>query len=484
VNGSRDSVGSYDIDPGAFPLEALSPVMRDIAESAADVYQMPSAMPAMAALAVQAGALGKTYEVDGAVNAQRSFGNLYVFAAAPRGGGKSTVARVLAGPLLAANEQLEIEFRRHKIRVETEAAILEKQIDGLLRSVSKSPGEDLSLTKALETKQIRLAEIAPNGLPIETPTLVEGNCTSEALAVSLRAGDQALLSFSPEAGELLRVALGKYNKAEQGDFDLLLSGWSSETSLRKRVSSGRNSLAPTLSALWFVQPFMLQELVGNEEAFERGLTARPLIFDSKIELAYDDGVVRTISNSAVDAWRYHIQRVVKGRPSKAVSFPVRCSPEAREVFRLFHNESIDLRRGTCADIEGELSRWRENAIRVALNLWLGDGRGGDITSEQADRAVTIVKWCGRSYLAILNQGRVARRLTRVHELGSLLLETPEQTVTLRDLANRHGYCHDEVRALASEFPDKLTVVTKPPGAQGGRPSEMLTRAESASAFRR
>ena len=222
-----------------------------------------------------------------------------------------------------------------------------------------------------------------------SPSLIEGNVTSEALALALRAGDQALLLYSPDAGDLVRVALGKYAKGESGDFDLLLKGWTSAAAFRNRVGSGRNNLCPTLSALLFVQPYILAELLANEEAFERGLTARPRIFDCQLELQDDDGKVRSVPKDVALAWQEYIRWCVKDQPSKALSFDVRCSPEAREVFRYFYNEANALRRGRCVDVEGELSRWRENAIRVALNLWLADGVGGEITAEQAERAVRI-----------------------------------------------------------------------------------------------
>ena len=212
-----------------------------------------------------------------------------------------------------------------------------------------------------------------------SPSLIEGNVTSEALALALRAGDQALLLYSPDAGDLVRVALGKYAKGESGDFDLLLKGWTSATAFRNRVGSGRNNLCPTLSALLFVQPYILAELLANEEAFERGLTARPRIFDCQLELQDDDGKVRSVPEDVAHTWQEYIRWCTKDRPSKAPSFDVRCSPEAREVFRYFYNEANALRRGRCVDVEGELSRWRENAIRVALNLWLADGVGGEIT---------------------------------------------------------------------------------------------------------
>jgi len=45
----------------------------------------------------------------------------------------------------------------------------------------------------------------------------------------------SLFAFSPEAGEPVRVMLGKYTKENKGDFDLWLSGYSVEVFRTDRV---------------------------------------------------------------------------------------------------------------------------------------------------------------------------------------------------------------------------------------------------------
>ena len=469
VDGDHDP---EDTARDAFPVAALSPLMRDLVTSIADVYQIPPAMPAMAALAVAAGAVGKQYKLVNAVNAQESYANLFVIASADRGAGKGNVANVVAKPLIDAQQVLAERFLPGKIRLETEASLLHSQIKVLTARAARAGEDAAAITQDLEKKKLRLAEIEPDGLPITMPGLIEGNCTSEALATSLRSGDQSLMLFSPEAAEVLRVAAGKYNKNEKGDFDLLLSGWSSEQVTYNRVSRGRLHLRPTLSALLFVQPVIVDELLANDEAFQRGLTARMLMFDSEIELRHDDGVERKLPPHILERWAEHIRWLTKNRPTPLTS-EVRCSQDARESFRIFHNMSINARRGGYADVSGELSRWRENAIRVALNLWLADGNGGEVTGEQASRAISIVYWCCSSYMRLLNRGRGARKMSQIQALRILLVDTPEKEITLRDLANRHGFDQAEVRRLAAEFPDQLTIITKSPSAKGGRPSEVL-----------
>ncbi len=49
-------------------------------------------------------------------------------------------------------------------------------------------------------------------------------------------------------------------------------------------------------------------------------------------------------------------------------------------------------------------------------------------------------------------------MSQIQALRILLVDTLEKEITLCDLANRHGYEQDDVRRLASKFPDKLTII--------------------------
>jgi hypothetical protein len=89
--------------------------------------------------------------------------------------------------------------------------------------VRQCQGERIG-ARRLERIQERLAEISPlNAWP---PTYIVGNCTSAALTEILKRNGETILRFSPEAGELIRIALGKFTKGNAADFDLYLSGYS------------------------------------------------------------------------------------------------------------------------------------------------------------------------------------------------------------------------------------------------------------------
>jgi hypothetical protein len=230
--------------------------------------------------------------------------------------------------------------------------------------------------------------------------------------------------------------------------------------------------------LWFCQPLLLRELFTNEEALERGLTARvlPFIVDHDGKIPEDDGKLPPVSEEAQKAWDSLVRGALEFRN---LSLEIRCSEEAREVFRAFHNEAVALRNGKCRDIEGELGRWRENAIKAAGGQCMADAIVKDesfenlvLTSEQAQRGVEIVRWSHHHSIAMLSKGMVERRWQRVETLVNLLLTRYHRSVTLRDLRDRHGFAPREVKSLAAEYPKTIKVIVVKPAT--GRPSEILT----------
>lgn len=461
-----------------FPLHTLNVTMRAIAEATAEVHQIPIELPAMAAVATMAGALGKSCELVGAVNGKTSFGNIYVIAGAPKSTGKGAASHV-ASPLLVASQEMGRAFRENDLPdLKVKKEMLKREGEACYREIGKSETNE-------GTKQLikeRLVEIQRESDALEPmlvgqPTYWVSNATSEAMASQFNRNNCSLFAFSPEGGEPVRVMMGKYRGDNKGDFDLWLSGYTVEIFRTDRVQRGTIEIIPCLSALLFCQPSVLRELITNEEAFERGLTARTLPFIVEPELVEDDGVRRAIADSVNQRWNALIGDVLsmRGNPGDEPSDPrsVQCSEGGREVFRAFHNESIRLRNGQYRDIEGELGRWRENAIRLAVGQCLADDLNATELSEaQALRAVELARWCVLSALGIMNAGRMERRLKRVREVQSLLADYGG-TQNLRELDRRHGITPTEARQLAADFPD-LLVHTKHETGKAGRPAETLS----------
>ena len=256
-----------------------------------------------------------------------------------------------------------------------------------------------------------------------------------------------------------------------------MSGYTVESARETRIGRGDSGdFVPCINVLWFCQPFLLRELFTNEEALERGLTARVLPFTLEHDqIPEDDGVLRYVSEGAQRACGVLVRGALTLRKS---SREIPCSSEAREIFRSFHNEAVRLRNGKFRDIEGERGRWRENAIRIAGGQCIADAlvKGDDLdnillTPEHAQRGVAIARWSHLHSIAMLNRGMTERQWQRVETLQNLLVRYHGE-ITLRDLHRRHGFAPHEVKSLADEYQSTLSVQVAKPAT--GRPSEILT----------
>lgn len=462
-------VNALQDDPGPFPVKALSEVPRQLVEAVANVYQIPIELAAMPSLAVVGAAMGKAWKLAGAVNGRDNFGNLYIIWGAPKSAGKGAAAQ-LSDPICKASQQLvELWNAKEKPNLETKRQILEARAKFLTECLArrtrrqrKFSDEELGeLETELSGANAQLQRIKP--LLASTPSYHVGNATSEALAIKFARNDDTLFTIAYEAGDTLRIMLGKYSKGENADFDLWLSGYSVEPYQSDRVQRGNTNITPCLSALLFCQPSLLRELYGNEEAYDRGLTARVLAFICEPSLQEDDGTHRAVSEQLRDAWCVLIAKLLDVRKRQLTNGAptiVQCDDVAREILRGFHNESIRLRNAEFHDIQGELGRWRENACQIALGLCVADNPDTLIlTGAQAERAVKLARWAHYSGLQVMHGGRMERRRARVTRLQELVADYQGE-VTLRILEKSHGFLPEEIERLALQFPTLLLVVTK------------------------
>ncbi|HPA16131.1 MAG TPA: DUF3987 domain-containing protein [Verrucomicrobiae bacterium] len=475
--------GESDVpEPGPFPVEHLSPAQRGIAEATAEVHGIDPALPAMATLATLAASAGKGLLVTGAVSGRETHCNLFVIAAAPKSYGKGAAAGVV-GPLTEASKRRAEEYRTDtRPGLRQERAVSERRAKILVEWLARGRGENnrpltdderADLGRELAELERRLAAIAP--LLESEPTLWVGSYTGAALATALARNGEALLSFSPEAGDAIRIALGRFSKDSKADFDLFLSGYTVEDWNEGRVTRGSINIRPCLSVLWLCQPSLLREMLSNEEAIQRGMTARFLMFAVGHEtIPHDDGVPRFIPGEAVGRWARVIET---GLQVRDLADPLRleCGPDAREIFRRWHNESVDLRNGRFSDIEGELGRWRENAVRIAACLALADAADEGlwpraVSVDCAARAVGLCRWAVFSTLRLMQAGRMDR-LNAMAEKLSKALGDCGGIRTLRDLDHHNGIPTAETRMLANAFPNRFSV-TRQKGAGAGRPAEI------------
>lgn len=470
--------------PGPFPLEALSSALRNLVEATANVHRIDPALPGMSALVVLGAAPGKNLWVTGAVaNHRQTPCNLYAVIAAPMSYGKSAAASI-ASPVIAESERRAAEYRTsiHPC-LQRDSEILINQRRRLMRCLAADVWSDGRSILAHERQRLEgeLADIARelaaiNVLLKSPPTLYAGSYTTPALVSTLIRNGEAMLLYSTEAGEIVRILLGRFSGDGRPAFDLYLAGYTVEPWNEGRVSRGNVSIVPCLSVLWLCQPSVLREVLEHEEAFDRGLIARFLAFElDQNEIPHDDGVRREVPDDVRGTWDAIVQIGLKIRDlPEALHIP--CTPEAREAFVSWHNQSVQYRNGPFHHIQGALGRWREQAIRISACLALAEAaergeRPTAISLDCAERAIALARWACLSSLELIHVGRRDRQRPLADRLTRLLVDAGGSQ-TLRNLGHHNGMRDSDVRMLAAAFPERFRVrLRKGPGA--GRPSEIV-----------
>lgn len=453
--------------PEKFPVDALPLALWTVTTSMAKTYQVPFCLPAMSGLAALSGAVGKSIVVVGGHKDKITHLNLYVVAASERGTGKGNVAERLTKSIVIANDLLREKHDATTAIARSRLGVLKKEIGKLESTCATKTGiEREQAENELEVKNRQLIDAERESVNGERSTLLVQNSTSEGLAAALAASGETLFSYSAEAGATLRVCLGKYTDGK-GDFDLLLSAYSVEFARLDRA--GRppiNLKAPCQSLLWLAQGCVIRELCASPEAIERGLTARCLIFESGAEREFDDRLSLSADTAAWDELLSDILcRRLKGRLGT-----IQADAEAREVFSKFHDESVTLGRTHFQDLDGELSRWKENAIKVAGLFAVIEG-ADRISPDMAARGCDVVRWCAYSYLSILNAGRSQAKAKDMARLLEIVAQHGG-AVSLGELDKSHGLVRKQVEATLAACPGRLELVKLPPNGPG-RPREIL-----------
>lgn len=448
-----------DGSPEKFPMEGFPFRLREVVEQMARVYQVPACLPAMSALAVLSGAVGKSAFVRGAYKDKQTRLNVFVVAGAERGSGKGNVAQ-LATPITNRSHQLAENWKHQIASDKAEAEINRAGIKKMIAE-GRDKGEISEIQRRLAETEKRAARRV---------TLHIDNATSEAVLARLSDNDETLFCVSAEAAGALKVALGKYVKNGGTDYEWMLTAYSGDSQRVDRRGADPITLkSPCLSLLWMAQPCVIRELVANAEAVERGLTARMLLFDSGARREFDDGSREGFTKSA--AWVPFIEGILDHRQSSKV-YEIECEAGAGDVFTLFHNESVALGRGQFADIAGELSRWRENAIKVSGLLALAGG-STRITPETANNGCAVVRWCSTNYLGLLSAARRQRKQEELDRLLEIVRENGGE-VMLGDLHRRNSVNREDIMSVIAAFPNRLKIERRPQlGIKGGRPREIL-----------
>ena len=462
--------GAPVLEGGDFPESSFPPVMRDYARSLSATYAVPSPLFLGMMLGAISGAAGKGWRLSGGAEGFKSYANLFLLFALETVSNKSVVSEIIK-PI---TEEQQKRMDTWKLE---ELPVIKAHLERYKKEQSKlTPGNGQKERNEV-ARQIALYEEKLK----KSPALMLGSATTAALALNLQHMElETAFLFSPEAGDLVRVALGLYRESGM-DADLLLSGFTGEPFAQNRVGSGNIDIRnPCVSLLGMVQPCVVREVMAHKEAKERGLLGRILFIPLGHPAPRDEGDRPPLDEEKVERWRSLLggllrERFQKGKDPQVVE----CSLEAKTVFREAYNESVQWINGEHQDLRPWLVRYRELALRVALCLHLAtDPTPKQLTKATALDAVAVVRWCVAQLVDMLHTSRTESLEVRIGEFRALVPE--EGHVTLRDL-KRGSFSEAEVKQIC-DLTEGEFVYWVHEDPRGGTPSPRVKRYTKPDAF--
>ncbi|MDB4634521.1 YfjI family protein, partial [Rubripirellula sp.] len=377
-----------------FPVDALPPSLSDWVSRESEAIQTPSDMPALLALAVCAVPLAKRVEVQAWAGWSEPC-NLYVATILDPANRKSAVFKDAQKPL----RQVETELRKREgpeLQKEQTRRDIQK---GRFEKLKKTASGELNAEKRdkAEREAKELAVEIGEYKPLELPTLIVDDVTTEKLAQMMEANGERIASMSAE-GDVFGLMKGRY-AGGQTDIGIYLKGHSGDSVSVDRVIRGPVRLdAPALTMAIAIQPEVIRGIAGNSAFRGRGLLGRFLyavprswVGERKIAPEPVDRLVSVEYGNAVkDLADIDLDR--EGNPHR-----IKLSSEAVDTFKEFNRwlES-ELKEGSLEDMKDWGGKLAGATLRIAGILHCVErgtqGVTEDIGNETIENAQRIAKW--------------------------------------------------------------------------------------------
>ena len=434
-----------------FPLDRLPPAAAMIAAAIARTERTPEALAACCTLGILSASIGAGLQVkSGPDRATR--GNLYLLASAESGSGKSETFRHAARPFHEKERAMLENWKCHEMpRAESERDMLEQEIEALKKDARKFEGaaEREEIRASLETSKQKL--LAVEAL-LHAPILSVEDITTERLAVMLANRGECLASLSPDAGAIVNLLLGRYNKLDRTDEGIYLKAFSGDFCRVDRQMREPVVLeSPCLAALWLVQPDKVETLLAERSLTDGGLIPRMLVCHSQAQPRPIAEDAQGIPQDVAQAWGRIVRALIDSFRLAAQPVTIEPTPEARQAMKEHFNGIVGRRLGDLRDVTTFAARWNEQAWRIAVCLHAGlfgeQAGNRPIEIDTARNAIALADWFAGQQLQILSAGRHAARQSLKDQILALLADTPAG-ITGRDVQRaRIKATADEAHAL-------------------------------------
>jgi len=281
------------ITPPKFPLECYPATLRDYGLALANYTQTDPAMPGVILL----GLLGTLFQNKIAVvsvNGNIEQTSIYSAAVAPPAERKSKVIRWISKPL----NEFEIQYNQdHQEDISTSRA-QKKLLQKFLTAAEKGDKPDMLFKAQAEYDCYQETQ------PL---TLIADDTTTEALISLMKNNDERMLICSDEGG-LFSHLKGRY-KQNGDDTELYLKAHSGgRVSIHRKSRETEVLNNPAISLCLAVQPYVVENMLLDEENNGRGLTARFVYAYCEEKAGTRQAVSGAMPQSVDDNYAYAVKK--------------------------------------------------------------------------------------------------------------------------------------------------------------------------------
>jgi len=307
------------IHPPLFPFAAFPPTLAAFIQSTSEYTQTAPEMAGVLILGALGAVFQQKYIVE-SINKNMEQLSIYAVAVSPPAERKSEVIRHIVKPFhkyqTVYNSDNKEEISRSKVKVKDLRAAIH-------RAENKLDGTD-------EKREImNAAQIAYDNYEQKHPlTLIADDTTSEALISLLVENGERIFIASGEGGVFSNMK-GRYKQAGD-DIEIYLKGHSGDyISVHRKSREPEILNTPAISLAICVQPYIVENVVVDEENTGKGLTGR-IVFAYPAARA---GTRKPISDTPPDGigekYRKVIYYALKKTVAMTESKTLTLSPEAK-----------------------------------------------------------------------------------------------------------------------------------------------------------
>jgi hypothetical protein len=405
-----------------FPIDALPPILRRMAEEVADVATVPPVLPACQALGIVSAALGSGLAIP-SDRERNTFGNLYLIPAAESGSGKSVTFKSMMVPVYEYQDELRANAQASHRQLKVELF----KLKGTLKRVQS---DEYALNEDELSTLIARQEYIEKELQ-KWPKVICEDVTQAKLQVLLAANDERIFSASADARQVIQAVLNG-----KGD-NPYLKAWSGDSTDVDRISRDAVPLRePRMAILWCPQPDLLMEMYSKRTLTDNGFLPRvlPCLVDAPPMLIGTQ--TRRVSDKTKADWADLVRGLFTTyHANHGGPFMLRRTDKAQSALVDYYNSIVERRRSELADVGPFAARWAEQAWRLAIVLHAGT-YGADATkmvvkSATAENAIALMRFFAEHQLDLLRRTRAnAKTETEQAIFNALALKSE---ITVRDL---------------------------------------------------